>query len=65
MRDVTDLGSGTQAEAIATEQIARIFKRRITWAKADGPFRINDVVVSNIKDTIFIDVRTDKVTHAS
>lgn len=62
MRDFAAVGS--RAEAGTAEKIAAIFGKRITPIKADGPFRINGVIIPSIKDTIFIDVRTDKMVHA-
>lgn len=64
MRDFAALGRSREDEAVTAERIARIFRKRITPTKADGSFKINGVIVPSINDTIFIDVRTDKVTHA-
>lgn len=46
------------------EAIARIFRKRITWIKAEGEFGVNGITLPRIGDTIFIDVNTDKFTHA-
>lgn len=54
---------GKGQEAIAAEQIARIFRKRISWIEAEGDFQINGVMVPNIPDTIFIDVNTNKAAH--
>lgn len=54
---------GKGQEAIAAEQIARIFRKRISWIEADGDFKINGVMVPSIPDTIFIDVSTNKAAH--
>lgn len=54
---------GKGQEAIAAEQIARIFRKRITRIEADGDFKINGVMVPSIPDTIFIDVNTNKAAH--
>ncbi len=54
---------GKGQEAIAAEQIARIFRKRISWIEAEGDFKINGVMVPSIPDTIFIDVNTNKAAH--
>jgi orotate phosphoribosyltransferase len=64
VRDFAASDRSRQNEAVAAEQIAKIFGKRITWIEANGPFEINGVMVPNISDTIFIDVRTDKLAHA-
>lgn len=51
-------------EAIASEQIAKAFGKRVTWIDVTGEFDINGVVVPSIKDTIFIDIKTNKAAHA-
>ena len=56
--------NGRGQEAATAERIAKIFGRRVVWIEASGDFRINGVVVPSIKDTIFIDYRTDKYAHA-
>ena len=56
--------NGRGEEAAAAERLARIFKKRVTWVEADGDFDINGVMLPNIPDTIFIDVRTKKYAHA-
>lgn len=51
-------------EAIAAEQIAKALNKRVVWVDITGEFDINGVVVPNIKDTIFIDVKTNRAVHA-
>lgn len=66
-KDVRDFTSGDrdkENEADAAEKIAKIFGRRIVWIEARGDHAINGVVIPSIKDTIFIDVNTDKAAHA-
>lgn len=64
VRDFAAMDRSRQNEAIAAEQIARVFGKRVVWIKAKGSFDINGVVVPSIKDTIFIDVDTKKYAHA-
>lgn len=56
--------NGRGQEAATAERIAKIFRRRVVWIEANGDFRLNGVVVPSIKDTIFIDYRTEKYAHA-
>lgn len=64
VRDFTTGDRGKAYEADTAEKIAKIFGRRIVWIEAKGDHAINGVVVPSIKDTIFIDVNTDKAVHA-
>lgn len=64
VRDFTAGDRGKADEADAAEKIAKIFGRRIVWIEARGDHAINGVVIPSIKDTIFIDVNTDKAAHA-
>lgn len=66
-KDVRDFAAGDRGkeiEANTAEKIAGIFGRKIVWIDAQGDYDINGVVVPSIKDTIFIDVNTDKAAHA-
>lgn len=62
--DAVDWDRQTKAEAQTAERVAKIFGKRIVWIDAKGEFKLNGVVVPSIKDTIYIDVSTDKYTHA-
>lgn len=63
VRDFAAMDRGRQDEAVTAERLAGIFKKRITWIEADGDFDINGVMLPSIKDTIFVDVNTDKSAH--
>ncbi|MCP5244887.1 MAG: hypothetical protein H6937_02505 [Burkholderiales bacterium] len=63
VRDFAAMDRGRQDEAVTAERLAGIFKKRITWIEAKGEFDINGVMLPSIKDTIFVDVNTDKSAH--
>lgn len=64
MRDFALNDRSKKNEADTAEKLARIFGRRIVWIDAKGDDEINGVIIPNIKDTIFIDVGTEKYVHA-
>ena len=64
VRDVDALDSTKKARKELAEKQAKLFKKKVAFVKADGPFRINGVMVPSIADTIFVDIRTDKAFDA-
>lgn len=64
VRDVDALDSTKKARKELAEKQAKLFKKKVVFIKADGPFRINGVMVPSIADTIFVDIRTDKAFDA-
>ena len=64
VRDIDALDSTKKARKELAEKQAKLFKKKVVFVKADGPFRINGVMVPSIADTIFVDVRTDKAFDA-
>lgn len=64
VRDVDALDSTKKARKELAEKQAKLFKKKVVFIKADGPFKINGVMVPSIADTIFVDIRTDKAFDA-
>lgn len=64
VRDVDDLDSTKKARKELAEKQAKLFKKKVVFVKANGPFKINGVMVPSIADTIFVDIRTDKAFDA-
>lgn len=60
VRDIDALDSTKKARKELAEKQAKLFKKKVVFVKADGPFKINGVMVPSIADTIFVDIRTAK-----